>query len=159
MEERLSAEVWHPILRALNAAPRDVQRVRGLSGLEHPCVGLGVDERERRLVVISAEPDARSAALAQADIQAAVPEVRVVVARPVAVDMAQLAHGVASIFGAPEFGAEQLQVFEDQERANELLEPALGPAVRQFAQAIGPMGFAAAVGQALTQLSRLRAES
>lgn len=142
MDDRLSSEIWKPVLRAVNAAPQDVQAVRGLSGLEHPCIALGVDEKERRLVVVSAEADARSAALAQADIQAALPDIRVVVARPVAFDMAQLAEGMSAVFGAPEFGPEQLKLIdpENQERGFESRPRHLEAAREAGLRPLGPLG-------------------
>jgi hypothetical protein len=57
-------------------------------------LAVGVDEAQKRLVVVSADADARSAALAQADIQAAVGDYGVIVARPMIVSAG---HAVSAI--------------------------------------------------------------
>jgi len=78
---------WHTFLRAVETEVREAQTVRGASGFVHPLLAVGVDETRRRTVIISGESDARTAALAQADIQAALPSTKVVMARPVPVNL------------------------------------------------------------------------
>jgi hypothetical protein len=97
---------WDGVIRAAGAEPREARLIRGISGLEHPVAGVGVDEDGRRLVVISTAPEARSAAMAQADIQATMQNVQVVVARPVVVDMAAFAKELGAALGRPEIGSE-----------------------------------------------------
>src|SRR5689334_7994058 len=104
-----SEKIWHPVLRAVDTDPRDVAGIRGASGLEHPVAAVGVDDEKRRIVVITAEPDARSAAMAQADIQSALQSVKVVVARPVAVNLADLAQDVRTSLGEDQLSLDQFQ--------------------------------------------------
>jgi len=76
-------QFWGSFLRATESTPNDVSEVRGASGITHPVAAVGVDDARRRIVVISREAHAKAAALAQVDIQAANPDYRVVLARPV----------------------------------------------------------------------------
>ena len=74
---------WNELLRAVDTEPRQVSEICGASGLAHPVIALGVDNARRRLVVVSGDTSGRAAALAQADIQAAVNSFRVLFCRPV----------------------------------------------------------------------------
>jgi hypothetical protein len=78
---------WNNIIRAAEAEPREANSLRGASGFPHPVVALGVDESRRRVVIVSGEGDARSAALAQGDIQAVMPSAKLIMVRPVAVNL------------------------------------------------------------------------
>ncbi len=78
---------WKNIIQAAEAKPCETTHLRGASGFSHPVVAVGVDEPRRRVVVISGEGDARSAAMAQGDIQAVMPSVKVVMIRPVALNL------------------------------------------------------------------------
>jgi hypothetical protein len=52
----------------METEPRDIRSVRGASGFVHPILAAGVDEGRKRTLIVSGDPDARTAALAQADI-------------------------------------------------------------------------------------------
>lgn len=88
-DEAKAAHVfWNNLIRAVEAEPHDIKNIRGLSGIDHPIIAAGLDDVRRRLIVISLEHDARSAALAQADIQAALGSLQIVMARPVLMNTA-----------------------------------------------------------------------
>jgi hypothetical protein len=90
MEE--GAAFWNSFLRGVGTeplAPRET--LQGASGLNHPIVALGSDENLHRLVIVSGDPDARTAALAQADIQNRLPDQQVIFCRPIFVNFAQVA--------------------------------------------------------------------
>jgi hypothetical protein len=84
--------LWRTFGLALGAEPRrDHLVVRGASGLDHPVQSLSVDEKGGRLIIVSADPNPRVAALMQGDVQATMPGTRVLVARPVVFDLGILA--------------------------------------------------------------------
>lgn len=89
MDERKhqGAAFWDSFVRAVGAVPHKVRDIQGASGILHPVVAAGVDSGQRRLVIISFEPDARSAALMQADIQSVLKSIQIIVARPVALSL------------------------------------------------------------------------
>jgi hypothetical protein len=109
------AEFWNSLLKAVEVEPRSARAIRGASGFEHPIVSVGVDEGRRRVVIISGEGDARSAALAHGDIQAAMPSVNVMMARPVAVNLAMAAGVVSELIGRISIGPEELQWMSDHQ--------------------------------------------
>ena len=74
--------VWSSFAKAIGAELREGDSITGASGLVHPLQALCVDDRTKRLVLFSSEPDPRIAALVQGDIQATMPDVNVLVARP-----------------------------------------------------------------------------
>ena len=89
------SNVWDSFARALETEPREHKVLTGVSGLEHPVQMLGVDEKRNRIIAVSSEPNARVAALMQVDVQAAMPNMKVLVARPIVFDLGVI---VRSIF-------------------------------------------------------------
>ena len=109
------SEFWHNFIRAAEAEPRVATSIQGLSGFSHPVAAVGVDERRRRVIMISGESDARSAALAQGDIQAAMPSVKVVMARPLAINLGQLAKVISEVLDKTKIGTQELKWMTENE--------------------------------------------
>ena len=65
--------------------------------------------------MISGESDARSAALAQGDIQAAMPSVKVVMARPLAINLGQLAKVISEVLDKTKIGTQELKWMTENE--------------------------------------------
>jgi hypothetical protein len=119
---------WHNILKAAEAEPRSAVSIRGASGIQHLVVAVGVDEHRRRLVVISGEHDARTSAMAQVDIQTALQDLQVVVARPVALDFSGFAKVLATILGRDTFSTEELKgLGQDSETLSDRVKGAIEP--------------------------------
>lgn len=78
---------WRSICIALGTEYRPTNEIQGQSGLVHPISGLGVDDKGNRLIVISADHNPRNAALMRMDVQASFPDMRVLVARPLSIDL------------------------------------------------------------------------
>lgn len=93
-------EFWKTFLAAVETDPRPATAIRGSSGIEHPVIAVGVDDNRRRVVIISGEHDARSAAVAQVDIQRAFSDVSVLVARPIVVSLGPIAALVGESLGS-----------------------------------------------------------
>lgn len=89
-------EIWRSFCTALGAEYREHREIQGSSGLSHAVQAIAVDDESKRLILVSAEPNPRVAALMRVDVQVTMPDVRVLVARPLAVD---LAHTVRTVFG------------------------------------------------------------
>ena len=104
-------EFWNNILRAVEAEPRPVNSIPGISGFSHPAFAVGVDEKRRRVVLISGEAIARTAALAANDIQLSLPNAKLVMARPVAVNLGQAARRLSEIFGRTQLGLAEIQLW------------------------------------------------
>lgn len=83
--------IWKSLCTALGAEYREHKEIQGSSGLIHPVQAIAVDEVKKRLIVVSAEYNPRIAALMRVDIQATLPDTKVLVARPIAVDLAYAA--------------------------------------------------------------------
>jgi hypothetical protein len=88
------AAFWNSIIRAVEADPRDVNSIRGASGIQHPVLAAGVDETRQRLIIISRDHEARSAAMMQADIQSAFSSIHVIVAKPILMNLQGVARSV-----------------------------------------------------------------
>lgn len=94
--------LWSTFARAIGAELRSDTVIRGSSGLEHEVQAIAVDEKTDRVVIVSAEASPRMAALMQVDVQASMPGSRVLVARPVALDLVQIARKVVEPLGLSE---------------------------------------------------------
>lgn len=104
-------------LMALGAEPQRTSQIHGASGVVHDVIASGMDETRRRLILVSAETNARAAALAQADIQAGIENLRVLMARPVIVSAAELASEIVRVTGRETFGAADLKIAVERNRA------------------------------------------
>jgi hypothetical protein len=122
------SEFWRTLLRAVEVEPRPSVSIRGASGFSHPVVSVGVDEERKRVVIISGESDARSAALAHGDIQAAMPSLKVMMARPVAVNLGEAARILSGMLGRVSFGHREIQWLADnQDKVKLTVERVAGP--------------------------------
>ncbi len=116
-----------------------------------------------RVVLVSADTDARSAALAQADIQAALGSRRVLMARAVLLDVGKVADVIRDATGSPHVTGELVSLMpQTQEEQQELLRPyieQLTPLFNQWirnAQGLRGFNLAYALEQGINQLRKLR---
>jgi hypothetical protein len=124
---------WHHLLIAAEAPPQKANFVRGVSQIEHPILAVGVDEDRRRVILISAEQDARSAAIAQQDIQQALTDYKIIMARPIAVNLAKLAQIFEEALGVSEIDLKQLgKGNEEQNVFREVLESSGEPKISKL---------------------------
>jgi hypothetical protein len=114
---------WENLLRAAQVRSIEPQALRGASGQYHDVIALGLDEIRKRVIVVSAEHDARSAALVQYDIQPALTGYQVLTLRPVALSIPKLAQAIQTVLGSAVLTEEIMKNFEDKE----LMESALNP--------------------------------
>ena len=125
MPESEQKSFWFNVLKAVEADPKAATSIRGASGIVHTVVAIGVDEGRRRLLVISGEHDARTAAMTQIDIQAALEHTQVLVARPLALDCTVLAKGIVQVTGRDTFAPGEM--FAKPETLKPVLEKAFAP--------------------------------
>jgi hypothetical protein len=80
MEEKT---FWGSIIRGIGAKPYDISAIKGSSGIEHHTLSVGVDQEEKRLILIMKETSARAISLMHADIQSEYPQIKVITAYPI----------------------------------------------------------------------------
>jgi hypothetical protein len=155
-------DFWQNILQAVGTEPRDVEVLKGASGIEHEVFAAGVDAERNRLVVISADDNPRLAALVQADIQAAAGQAHVLMARPVAIagyDLAAVTRGINGSYSLQlnGFGPADGESQEDaQIRLQPYVEPIFDLVVSWFSNANSVRVAKAALKQLFDQLTRLK---
>ena len=106
---------WRSFLLAIETEPREAREIRGASGFVHPALAIGVDEKRARTVIVSGDPDARTASLAQADIQAAVPSMKIVMARPVGINLQAVALSLMHRIGTARMSLSLFDEFKGDE--------------------------------------------
>jgi hypothetical protein len=157
---------WPSLLRAVGTEPRELSSLNGASGISHDFVAAGADEEEKRLVVISAEADSSGAAMAQADIQAAMQEVKVIVARPVIIDLASLGRSLEEQAGRPALTGGDIAVLQEaqetgdpdvQKQANERVAQMFAPLAQQIhnARAVGSINLQQGLSQFIEQMLKM----
>lgn len=158
-------EFWRNILIAAETEPREVKAIRGASGHSHPVVALGVDENRKRVVMLSGEADARLASLAQGDIQAAMPSVKVVMARPIAINLSHIANFISSALGTVSIGQKEFDwMNQNKDEFEEKIKNASKQTSDLINQAIAtPFGamalnMVAVIKEAIQQLSLIEIE-
>jgi hypothetical protein len=105
---------WKSFGKALGAEYREGDSITGASGIAHPMQAICVDDKSKRLVLFSNEPDPRVAALIQGDIQTTVPDISVLVARPTVYDLAALIRTFFSNASSAILSFEELKAFFDE---------------------------------------------
>lgn len=158
-------EFWNGVLRAVGVDPRKAREVGGASGVRHAALAVGVDETEKRIVVVSADGDPRSAALAQADIQAAIADYKVIVAKPTLISARQFASELMRSSGASTISMQNMGILEQQDRERfqaqftELYETRLSGAFEvvdnwfKTSQSVGGLSFLQIAKQIIDQLT------
>jgi hypothetical protein len=131
--------VWNVFGRALGAEPRDGVSIRGASGLDHLVEAISVDDKNRRVIIFAAESNPRIAALMQVDIQATIPEARVLIARPIAFDAGSFARRFAEQIGQTEINlktvAEIVKEIPGQVKAGDF-HPEISDLIAPFVAAV-----------------------
>lgn len=122
--------IWEAFCRALGTEYREGKEIVGASGITHSVQAIGVDEKGQRIVLVSGEYNPRIAALMRIDVQATLPGTRVLVARPLALDLAYAARkmfftdaGTLDISKILQLGA----ILESADGAEEFLKEHYGP--------------------------------
>lgn len=130
-------ELWGAFSSAVGVELRDHTSIKGASGLEHSVLGISVDDNTNRVLLFSAEPNARNAALLRIDVQATMPDVHVLVVRPIAFDLVSMAHSLSNSFGK-EINATKFlsdlneERFNDSKELEPLFETILKPSINAF---------------------------
>jgi hypothetical protein len=102
---------WTSVSRALGAEFREGDSITGASGIAHPMQAISVDDKSKRLILFSSEPDPRVAALIQGDIQATMPDTNVLVARPTVYDLGALVRTLFTDAASAILSFEQFNAF------------------------------------------------
>jgi hypothetical protein len=98
-DENNTKQIWKSISSAIGVEVREATTIRGGSGQDHPVQAIAVDDKTRRVVIFSAEPSPRIAALMQSDVQVTLPAAHVLVARPVIFNLSEILRRIAQNVG------------------------------------------------------------
>lgn len=139
--ETESKTLWENLSRAIGAELRTERTIKGASGLDHSVEAIAVDDKQKRILVVAAESNPRIAALMQADIQATIEDARVLVARPIIIDIPAVAKRLLKEFQWTELNIGELtekfkaiKADADGSNMNEIFGDALTPIVRAFSK-------------------------
>jgi len=123
MDEDKKFRFWESMLKAVETVPRNIKSLKGTTGLSYPIIAIGTDDSRRRVVIISGESNARSTAIAHADIQATLHSTKVIMVRPLSSNLSLIAEAFSEITGLKKFGIDELEkaskLFNDMRNATE----------------------------------------
>lgn len=130
---RKPKEFWKNVIIAVDSQPLNAEFVRGASGQQHPILGIGLDEKRSRLILVSGEHDARASVLAQADIQSVVEPLKVITVRSVAINLSLVTKALVSAIGGTILTPEIIQDLQGKlPLTPEDMGPYLDPVLRGF---------------------------
>jgi hypothetical protein len=112
-------QIWRAFAASVGAELREDTKIRGQSGLEHEVQAIAVDDKTGRLIIVTAEADPRMAALVQVDVQASIPDAKVLIARPIAIDISLMARELLEPFNIHEIDFERARNFIDKLNSKE----------------------------------------
>lgn len=166
LEENGRELFWGSFIRALDAEPKEISEVKGASGLSHPIIAGGVDDSKGRIILISGDYDGRTAALAQADIQAAMPSHKIILARPISIDLPAVAGIISKMFKRTEFKIKDIRKLPDtfgprikrrlERNIQRITKDGIMPAIHGYEYA--RLNNVAAIQDVIMQLSHLKFE-
>ena len=119
------AHLWKSFATALGTELRRDTVILGSSGLEHSVQAIAVDDKSKRVIIVSAEASPRLASLMQVDVQATMPDTRVIVARPIVLDIVSIARKVLLPLGITEIDIARAKAFLDSAGKGSEREPKL----------------------------------
>ncbi|MFH1051082.1 MAG: hypothetical protein V1779_09180 [bacterium] len=99
---------WDSFLKAVETEPVEAKPIQGISGIYHDTTAIGVDEKRKRLVIISSEPDSRNTILIQSDIKSKIKEYHIILARPAVVNLGYVASFITTLIGNYDFSMSEL---------------------------------------------------
>lgn len=111
---------WNGFLQSLDFETRNVQVIQGASGIKHQILSLGVDEKQKRIVIVQDEQDARILSMVQADVQAQVKEYSILMVRPVSINLSSAFSGMAMLLGGFKFTQKDLQELSQRGEAEDI---------------------------------------
>ena len=120
-------QIWKSLGSAIGVEVREATTICGISGQDHPVQAVGVDDKARRVVIFSAEPSPRIAALMQSDVQATLPDAKVLVARPVIFDLSEIARRVVERVDIQSLTTLLTNAEEKKEELGRTIGPAIKP--------------------------------
>ncbi|MDX6696064.1 MAG: hypothetical protein QOF02_3667 [Blastocatellia bacterium] len=152
-----SKTIWRSIIRAVGAEPKEAEFIRGASGIHHNTIAIGIDDEKNRVIVISGEHDARAAAMAQADIQSALKSAQVIVARPIAINLARASQAITTVLGKPVLGNKEFAMLNEGGIHSDSIKLIIEKAGIAFATAFP--NILPNIMQAIQQLSKLKLDN
>ncbi|OWK19862.1 hypothetical protein AJ88_38125 [Mesorhizobium amorphae CCBAU 01583] len=122
-----------------------MKEIQGASGLTHEVQAIAVDDKGNRVILISSDPNPRTAALMRIDVQSTMPDAKVLVARPLAVDLAFAARfmfntetGELDLPKVMQIGAVMAKGDAAQDEMKELLGPGMNSIFGPIQQRTSP---------------------
>lgn len=114
---------WYNLLLVAETEPQETKPIRGASGQIHDVLALGLDEKRKRLVLVSGEHDARAASLVQYDIQSAIKDMQVITVRPAVVSLPKICQLLNTILGKSNITKEILESLAKKDQISKRLVP------------------------------------
>lgn len=153
---------WNNILLAVETVPTEQRTIVGRSGLSHHVLAMGVDTDRNRIVIVSADPDARTAVLAREDIQAKYPDQKVVLTRPLPFTLSPLAEILCQSIGSQAISLAEITArLPEQKELDGEIRKSISPHIDALIGSVTkvPVNFVAVFQEAIAQLGLLKFNS
>lgn len=102
---------WDGFFKTLNFETKGIRAIQGASGIKHKILSFGINEEQKRIILVQDEQDARILAMVQADVQAKIKDYNILMVRPVSINLSTAFSSVALLFGTNKLTKADLQKF------------------------------------------------
>ena len=95
----METNFWNGFFASLECEIKKVKEIQGASGIRHKILSLGVDEKQKRIIIVQDEQDARILSMVQADVQAKIKDYNILMVRPVSINLSNAFNSAALLLG------------------------------------------------------------
>lgn len=113
---------WYGFHNTLGLEYQEISELKGKSGITHHITSLGIDRKNKKLVIVQNEQDARILAMAQADIQARYSDYNVLMVRPVPLNLSNVFEHLSVLLGENKLSLKTLSGSDQSQQGVDISE-------------------------------------
>lgn len=118
----METNFWDGFFATLDCEVKKIKEIQGASGIRHEILSAGVDEKQKRIIIVQDEQDARILSMVQADVQAKIKNYNVLMVRPVSVNLSMAFSSAALLMGTYKLTQTDVESFSKKGEPDAVVE-------------------------------------